>query len=96
MEDRMASGRLENAQYLMTQTTACQLLSTIMQLLFSFDQDVRVEKTLIQTLASQLSSTLIQVLFSFDQDKKVEKLSYKLSLLNSHQLLNYSSGFNGK
>ena len=29
-----------------------------MQLLFSFDQGMRVEKTLMQTLASQLSSTL--------------------------------------
>ena len=44
-----------------------------MQLLFSFDLDMRVEKTLIQTLASQLSSTLIQLLFSFDQDMRVEK-----------------------
>ena len=44
-----------------------------MQLLFSFDQDMRVEKTLIQTLASQLSSTLMQLLFSFDLDMRVEK-----------------------
>ena len=44
-----------------------------MQLLFSFDQDMIAEKTLIQTLASQLSSTLMQLLFSFDQDMKVEK-----------------------
>ena len=44
-----------------------------MQLLFSFDQDTRVEKTLIQTLACQLSSTLVQLLFSFDQDTRVEK-----------------------
>ena len=44
-----------------------------MQLLFSFDQDMRVEKTLIQTLASQLSSTLMQLLFWFDQDMRVEK-----------------------
>ena len=35
-----------------------------MQLLLSFDQDMRVKKTLIQTLASQLS---------FDQDMRVEK-----------------------
>ena len=47
--------------------------STLMQLLFSFDQDMRVEKTLIQTLACQLSSTLMQLLFSFDQDMRVEK-----------------------
>jgi hypothetical protein len=32
-------------------------LSTLMQLLFSFDQDTRIEKTLMQTLASQLSPT---------------------------------------
>ena len=44
-----------------------------MQLLFSFDQDMRVEKILIQTLACQLSSTLMQLLFSFDQDMRVEK-----------------------
>ena len=50
-----------------------KLSSTLMQLLFSFDQDVRVEKTLIQTLACQLSSTLMQLLFSFDQDMRVEK-----------------------
>ena len=55
------------------QTLACQLSSTLMQLLFSFDQDRRVEKTLIQTLACQLSSTLMQLLFSFDQDRRVEK-----------------------
>ena len=44
-----------------------------MQLLFSFDQEMRVKKTLIQTLAGQLSSTLMQLLFSFDQDMRVEK-----------------------
>ena len=55
------------------QTLASQLSSTLMQLLFSFDQDTRREKTLIQTLACQLSSTLMQLLFSFDQDKRVEK-----------------------
>ena len=40
-----------------------QLSSTLVQLLFSFDRDMRVEKTLMQTLASQLSSTFIQFLF---------------------------------
>ena len=40
------------------QTLASQLSSTLMQLLFSFDQDMRVEKTLIQTLASQLSCNM--------------------------------------
>jgi hypothetical protein len=48
-------------------------LSTLMQLLFSFDRGVRVEKTLMQTLASQLSSTLMQLLFSFDRGMRVEK-----------------------
>jgi hypothetical protein len=45
------------------QTLTSQLSShqLSMQLLFSFDQAMRVEKTLIQTLASQLSSTLILV-----------------------------------
>ena len=33
-------------------TLACQISSTLMQLLFSFYQDMNVEKTLIQTLAS--------------------------------------------
>ena len=67
------------------QTLACQLSSTLMQLLFSFDQDMRVEKTLKQTLTSQLSSTLIQLLFSFGQDMTVVRtlvvtLSCRLSL----------------
>ena len=44
-----------------------------MQLLFLFDQDTRIEKTLIQTLACQLLSTLMQLLLSFDQDMSVEK-----------------------
>ena len=50
-----------------------RLSTLVMQLLFSFDQDMRVEKTLIQTPAFQLSSTLMQLLFSFDQDMRVEK-----------------------
>jgi hypothetical protein len=56
-----------------------------MQLLFSFDQGMRVENTLMQTLASQLSfqyivyniqsilSTLMQHVFSFDRHMRVEK-----------------------
>ena len=44
-----------------------------MQLLFSFDRGMKVEKTLMQTLASQLSSTLMQLLFSFDRGMRVEK-----------------------
>ena len=50
-----------------------QLSSTLTKLLFSFEQDMRVEKTFIQTLASRLSSTLMQLLFSFDQDMRVCK-----------------------
>ena len=52
------------------QTLSCQLSSTLMQLLFSFDQDMTVEKTLIQTVAGQLSSLLIV-------EEKVEERSYK-------------------
>ena len=56
-----------------------------MQLLFSFHQDMRVEKTLIQTLACQLSRTLMQLLSAFDQDMRVEKtLVQTLSCHNSH------------
>jgi hypothetical protein len=44
-----------------------------MQLLFSFDRGMRVEKTFMQILASQLSSTLVQFLFSFDRGMRVEK-----------------------
>ena len=35
---------------------------TLIELLFSFDQDMRVEKTLIQTLTCQLSSSCVQSL----------------------------------
>ena len=44
-----------------------------MQLLFSFGQDMRIEKTLIQTLSSQLSSILMQLLFWFGQDMRIKK-----------------------
>ena len=53
--------------------TILSTLINLMQLLFSFDQYMRVEKTLIQTLAGQLSSTLMQLLFLFDQDMRIEK-----------------------
>ena len=58
------------------QTLACQLSSTFMQLLFSFDQGVRVKKTLIH--GNSRFSTVMQTLAS--------QLLYKLSLLNFHQL----------
>jgi hypothetical protein len=51
--------------------------STLMQLLFSFDRGMRVEKTLMQTSCFS-DSTLMQTLAS--------QISCKLSLLNSHQL----------
>ena len=54
-----------------TYTNSC--FSTLMQLLLSFDQDMRVEKTLIQTLTCQFVSTLMQLLFPFDQNMRVEK-----------------------
>jgi hypothetical protein len=43
--------------------TLGDIQSTLMQLLFLLDRDMRVEKTLMQTLASQLSL----LLFSFDR-----------------------------
>ena len=55
------------------QTLACQLSTTLIQLLFSFDQDMTVETTLIRTFISQLSITLMQLVFSFDQGVRVEK-----------------------
>ena len=58
-----------------------------MQLLFSFDQDTRVEKTLMQTLASQLSSTLMQILFSFDRDMRVEKTLMQTSCFSDSTLM---------
>ena len=63
-------------------TNSC--LSTLMQLLFSFDRDMRVEKTLIQTLASQLSCNSCSRLTGTCE---LRKLSCKLSLLNSHATL---------
>jgi hypothetical protein len=58
--------------------------STLMQLLFSFDQGMmRVEKTLMQTLASQLSCNSCSHLTG---PWELRELSCKLSLLNSHQL----------
>ena len=51
------------------------------QLLFSFDQDMRVEKTLIQTLASRLSCNSCSRL---KRTLELKKVLYKLSLLNSH------------
>jgi hypothetical protein len=57
-------------------------LSTLMQLLFSIDRCMRVEKTLImQTLACQLSCNSCSRLI---KQWKLRKLSCKLSLVNSH------------
>jgi hypothetical protein len=60
--------------------------STLMQPLFSFDQGMRVEKTLMQTLASasQLSCNSCSRLA---RAWELRKLWCKLSLLNSHATL---------
>ena len=52
-----------------------------MQLLFSFDQDVRDEETRIQIT---LFSTPIQLVSLFDQDIRVEKTHTNYLLLHSH------------
>ena len=71
-----------------------------MHFLFSFDQDTKVEKTLMQTLACQLSLTFMQLLFSFDWDTRVEKtlmqtLSSQLSsiLVATFSLANFHSSY---
>ena len=83
---------LERTEQTLIQTSAYQLSTTLVQFLFSFDQDKKVEKTLIHTLAYQLSSTLMQLLFSFHQDIRVKKtciqsLARQLSC-NSYSNLN--------
>jgi hypothetical protein len=60
---------------------SCQ---TLMQLLFSFDQAMKVEKTLTQTLACQLSCNSCSRLI---KQWKLRKLSCKLSLVNFHATL---------
>ena len=52
------------------QTLACQISSTLIQLLFLFDQDIRLRETFLQTLACRTS---MQPLFSFDYDNRAEK-----------------------
>ena len=59
-------------------------LLTLMQLLFSFDQHMRIEKTLIQTLACWLSCNFCSRL---TRTRELRKLSYNLSLVNSHATL---------
>ena len=87
-ENQVSQQNFKNVVFLSGQNSHTNSrLSTLIQLLFSFDQDMGVEKTLIQTLACQLSSTLIQLLFLFDQDMELRKLSYKLSLVISHATL---------
>ena len=63
-------------------TLACQ--SSFMQLLFSFDQDMRVDETLMQTLACQLSCNSCSRL---TRTRELMKLSCKLSLVNSRTTL---------
>ena len=60
------------------------VLSTLMQLLFSFDQDMRVDETLMQTHAYQLSCNSCSRL---TRTRELMKLSCKLSLANSHATL---------
>ena len=57
---------------------------TLMQLLFSFDKNMKVEKTLIRTLASHLSYNSCSRLI---RTWKLRKLSHKLWLLSSHTTL---------
>ena len=59
-------------------------LSTLMQFLFSFDQDMRVDETLIQTLACQLSCNSCSRL---TRTWELMKLSCKLSFVNPHAIL---------
>jgi hypothetical protein len=61
-----------------------------MQVLFSFDRGMRVEKTLMQTLASQLSSILVRLLFFWPGNESWVKLSANSrfsTLINSHATL---------
>ena len=72
-------------------------LSTLIKLLFSFDQNMRVEKTPMQTLACQLSGTVMQLLFSFDRDIRVEKtLIQTLACQLSKTLMQLLFSFNQK
>ncbi len=60
-------------------------LLTLMQFLFSFDQVMKIEETLMQVNSRLL--TLMQFLFSFDQAMKImRKVSCKLSSFNSHAI----------
>ena len=59
-----------------------------MQLLFSFDQDMVVGKTLIQTLVYRFFSTLMQLLFSSCQDMEVGE-----SFTNCHAVPNLARQF---
>ena len=52
-----------------------------MQLLFSFDQDMKVEKTLTQTLATQLSSTLFLLLLVLLENASLLDSTYFSSVL---------------
>ena len=61
--------------------------SALVWLLFSFDQDMRVGKTLIQTLACQILSTLVQLLLWLTRIWDFKKLSCKISFLNFHRQL---------
>ena len=76
---RLTTGELRKFSYKLSLTNS----SIFMQLLFSFDQDMRVDKTLIQILACQLSCNSCSCM---SRTRELRKLSYKLSLLSCHQL----------
>ena len=61
-----------------TPLISSQLSATLMQLLFSFDRDMKVEKTLMKTLASQFSSTLI-VSSLFDKGQEAQTIYARAS-----------------
>ena len=57
--------------------------SSIMQILFSFDQDRRVEKTVRKTLACQFSSTLKQFCYRITRTCKLTRVEIPQTLINS-------------
>ena len=52
----------------------CHTTWSYLQLLFSFEQGVKVEMILLKTLACQPSSTFMQLLLAFDRTREFEKI----------------------
>ena len=78
------------------QTLACQISSSLMQLLLSFRGRTN-EKTFVQTLPCHLSSILISFFLSLDQDTRVEKsLMQTLACQLSPILMHSCSRFGGR